>query len=212
MMCPRRSRHFWFFVLFVCAFLVAGKTTHACSCGARPTVLDSYDHSDEVVVVRVISVEKVAEDAQGLRHYVDGVRTTTAVVEKVFKGYAKVRDELIFAQRSGADCIWTFNEKSVGEEFLFYLNGPGKTSPYIQVEDPKLWLVDAFAKLWARRATVIAADGTAYELMALADLVKAKKTQRDKDWPMIRRLVEADYFRHRERPRRRFANSSNHPS
>jgi hypothetical protein len=27
--------------------------------------------------------------------------------------------------------------------------------------------------------------------------VQAKKTQRDKDWPMIRRLLEADYFRHR---------------
>jgi len=26
---------------------------------------------------------------------------------------------------------------------------------------------------------------------------KGKKTQRDKDWPMIRRLVEAHYFQHR---------------
>src|SRR5262249_46333804 len=35
-------------------------------------------------------------------------------------------------------------------------------------------------------------DGTVYELMSLPDLVQAKKTQRDKDWPMIRRLIEAD--------------------
>jgi hypothetical protein len=28
--------------------------------------------------------------------------------------------------------------------------------------------------------------------MALRDLVRVKKTQRDKDWPMVRRLVEAD--------------------
>jgi len=61
--------------------------------------------------------------------------------------------------------------------------------------------VDAFAKLWPRRSTLIAEDGTSYELMSLPDLVKAKKTQRDKDWPMIRRLVEADYFKHRERPK-----------
>jgi len=61
--------------------------------------------------------------------------------------------------------------------------------------------VDAFAKLWPRRSTLIAEDGTAYELMSLRDLVKAKKMQRDKDWPMIRRLVEADYFKHRERPK-----------
>jgi hypothetical protein len=61
--------------------------------------------------------------------------------------------------------------------------------------------VDAFAKLWPRRSTLLAEDGTSYELMSLPDLVKAKKTQRDKDWPMIRRLVEADYFKHRERPK-----------
>jgi hypothetical protein len=29
-------------------------------------------------------------------------------------------------------------------------------------------------------------------------LVQAKKTQRDKDWPMIRRLVEAHYFQNRD--------------
>lgn len=61
--------------------------------------------------------------------------------------------------------------------------------------------VDTFAKLWPRRSTLLAEDGTSYELMSLPDLVKAKKTQRDKDWPMIRRLVEADYFKHREQPK-----------
>jgi hypothetical protein len=61
--------------------------------------------------------------------------------------------------------------------------------------------VNSFAKLWPRRSTVLAEDGTSYELMSLPDLVKAKKTQRDKDWPMIRRLVEADYFKHREQPK-----------
>jgi hypothetical protein len=37
--------------------------------------------------------------------------------------------------------------------------------------------------------------------MSLPDLVKAKKTQRDKDWPMIRRLVEAHYAQNRDNPR-----------
>ena len=46
--------------------------------------------------------------------------------------------------------------------------------------------------LWERRTTLQADDGTLYPLMALPDLVRAKKTQRDKDWPMIRRLIEAD--------------------
>ncbi len=32
--------------------------------------------------------------------------------------------------------------------------------------------------------------------------MRAKKTQRDKDWPMIRRLLEAHYFQHRKNPSR----------
>ena len=54
--------------------------------------------------------------------------------------------------------------------------------------------VDAFATLWERRTVLATPDGETWDIMALADLVRAKKTQRDKDWPMIRALVEADYF------------------
>jgi hypothetical protein len=54
--------------------------------------------------------------------------------------------------------------------------------------------VDAFPKLWKRRTTIELPDGTTSDLLSLPDLVQAKKTQRDKDWPMIRRLVEAHYF------------------
>jgi hypothetical protein len=36
--------------------------------------------------------------------------------------------------------------------------------------------------------------GEAVDLLSLEDLVTAKKTQSDKDWPMIRRLVEQSYF------------------
>jgi hypothetical protein len=45
-------------------------------------------------------------------------------------------------------------------------------------------------------------DQTKCDLLGLPDLVRAKKTQRDKDWPMIRRLVEAHYFQHRRRATR----------
>jgi hypothetical protein len=51
-----------------------------------------------------------------------------------------------------------------------------------------------FAALWRRRTVIEMPDGTECALMSLPDLVVAKKTQRDKDWPMIRRLVEAHYF------------------
>ena len=57
--------------------------------------------------------------------------------------------------------------------------------------------VEAFPKLWARRTSLALPDGTRCEVMSLPDLVRAKKTQRDKDWPMVRRLIEAHYFEHR---------------
>jgi hypothetical protein len=60
--------------------------------------------------------------------------------------------------------------------------------------------VDSFEKLWERRTSVETEEGERIELMGLADLVAAKKTQRDKDWPMLRRLVEAHYAQHREHP------------
>ena len=61
--------------------------------------------------------------------------------------------------------------------------------------------VDAFDKLWRRRTTIELPDGTKCNLLSLPDLVQAKKTQRDKDWPMIRRLVEAHYFENQKRPK-----------
>ncbi len=60
--------------------------------------------------------------------------------------------------------------------------------------------VDPFSRLWSRRTVAVLADGMTFDLLSLPDLVRAKKTQRDKDWPMIRRLVEADYFERRASP------------
>src|ERR1017187_6980606 len=54
--------------------------------------------------------------------------------------------------------------------------------------------VDAFPKLWKRRTTIELPDGTRCDLGWRPDLVQARKTQRDKRWPMIPRLVEAHYF------------------
>lgn len=52
---------------------------------------------------------------------------------------------------------------------------------------------DDFTILWERRTTIEFDDGIRFELLGIEDLVLAKKTQRDKDWPMIRRLVDAHY-------------------
>ena len=60
--------------------------------------------------------------------------------------------------------------------------------------------VAPFEELWPRRTTMELPDGVIVDLLSLPDLVAAKKTQRDKDWPMIRRLLEAHYFRFRPEP------------
>ena len=59
---------------------------------------------------------------------------------------------------------------------------------------------DDFSALWDRRLTLQDSDGMTYEILGIEDLVKAKKTQRDKDWPMIRRLVDAHYDTFRDSP------------
>jgi hypothetical protein len=60
--------------------------------------------------------------------------------------------------------------------------------------------VDPFPQLWLRRTTIELAGSPAIDALALPDLIQAKKTQRDKDWPMIRRLVEAHVRAHWEHP------------
>jgi hypothetical protein len=60
--------------------------------------------------------------------------------------------------------------------------------------------VDDFETVWERRTSVADEAGCEWDLLSLPDLVQAKKTQRDKDWPMVRALVEAHYFSNRENP------------
>ena len=55
-----------------------------------------------------------------------------------------------------------------------------------------------FDELWERRLSLQDDGGMVYEILGIEDLVAAKKTQRDKDWPMIRRLVDAHYEQFRE--------------
>ncbi len=52
-----------------------------------------------------------------------------------------------------------------------------------------------FTEVWKRRKEIPVPEIGNIPVMGLADLVQSKKTQRDKDWPMIRRLVEADYLK-----------------
>jgi hypothetical protein len=56
------------------------------------------------------------------------------------------------------------------------------------------------AGMWERRVLIPIPGGAPVPVVALADLVATKKTQRDKDWAMIGQLVDADMVAHREAP------------
>ena len=60
--------------------------------------------------------------------------------------------------------------------------------------------VAPFAELWERRTSMEYGSAMRIEVMGLPDLVRSKKTQRDKDWPMIRRVLEAHFLQHRDQP------------
>lgn len=59
---------------------------------------------------------------------------------------------------------------------------------------------DEFPQLWERRQVFDLPRLGEVPVLSLPDLVQSKKTQRDKDWPMVRRLVEVDYEVHHEAP------------
>jgi hypothetical protein len=92
-----------------------------------------------------------------------------------------------------ADCLLR------GHSVHFRCHAPGVENIRLDVM-ARMRGVAAFDDLWPRRTTLEDESGQAIELMALPDLVAAKKTQRDKDWPMIRRLVESNYAQHRDAP------------
>ena len=64
----------------------------------------------------------------------------------------------------------------------------------------KMRRVDDFSEVWNRRKEISVPEIGNIPVMGLSDLVRSKKTQRDKDWPMIRRLVEADFLKTTDPP------------
>lgn len=53
---------------------------------------------------------------------------------------------------------------------------------------------EPFSRLWLRRSRVRVPGAGSIDIISLADLVESKKTQCDKDWLMLTRLVENDVF------------------
>lgn len=61
---------------------------------------------------------------------------------------------------------------------------------------PRLRAIPSFTAVWDRRTTFVDGDGVEYHLLCIPDLVKAKKAQRSKDWPVIELLVTIHYRQH----------------
>ena len=79
-----------------------------------------------------------------------------------------------------------------GHAVHFRCQAPGVEKLRIDVMTRLRDLPD-FDVLWQRRTTITEEDGLEVHLLSAPDLVQAKKTQREKDWPVISTLVEAHY-------------------
>lgn len=130
-------------------FCASAQIANACSCAVNETVDKDYLQTPNIVILKLQSVEKVAEGVQSYAY--GGVKQSKLTVEKVFKGNLKVGQEMTFAQGGGADCVWTFDEESVGQEYLFYLGDKpvsGKNSDRMissttfgkQTASPEVWM------------------------------------------------------------------------
>ena len=112
--------------LAVVAVLLHASISFACSCLPALSVLEDYEQSQVVMIVRVVSVQRVGEKPR--RSSDDGVQSSKLVVEKVYKGNVRVGEELTFAQGNGADCVWIFDEGFIGKRSLLYTNVPAAGS------------------------------------------------------------------------------------
>lgn len=110
----------------------------------------------------------------------------TANLDRLRNALADLQAEAIAVPALGAECL------QKGHAVHFRCHRP-------DVEGLRIDLMSryregpGFDDLWNRR-TAIEIEGEAVDLLALEDLVQAKKTQRDKDWPMIARLMERSYL------------------
>jgi hypothetical protein len=118
----RRILVLFFFLVSFLGLRFAAAT--ACVLLPLPTVLDEYERANVVITARVVSIEKTKEPDP--IHF--NIRSATMMVQKVFKGNLKVQDAISFAQGNGIDCLWEFDEKMIGREYLLYLSSPDEAS------------------------------------------------------------------------------------
>ncbi len=75
-----------------------------------------------------------------------------------------------------------------GHAIHFRCQAPGVEGLRVDLMS-KLRLLDRFETLWERRTTFVDDEGNEFNLLSVPDLVRSKKTSRNKDWPVIELLV-----------------------
>lgn len=115
-----RSRRISVILLSALALLFSANEANACSCFS-PSLEEAVESAGNIVILKLQAVEKYLESETDGWAAAGGIKQSRLTVEKVFKGNFKVGQELTFGQGGGADCIWTFDEESIGTEYLFFL-------------------------------------------------------------------------------------------
>lgn len=114
----QKNRLLIFIMLF--AFLLFGiETLKACSCAEKPTVLEDYEGSEDVIIAEITGVEKITDENE-MFYNSTGIKGAKMSVKKVFKGKLKEDGEVFFQAGNGVDCGVTFNEKDIGIKMLIY--------------------------------------------------------------------------------------------
>ena len=112
------------FVILV--IILSSNKADACSCESSQTVDKEIVKFANIAVFKLIAIKKLDKTKEP--SLADEKYSLT--VEKVFKGNLKVGETVTF--ENGFACIWNFDEKNIGSEFLFYLGEePKKNESWI---------------------------------------------------------------------------------
>lgn len=87
-----------------------------------------------------------------------------------------------------------------GHAIHFRCHAPGVEGLRVDLMS-KLRLLDPFETLWERRTTFVDEAGEEFNLLSVPDLVRSKKTSRNKDWPVIELLVNIHIHENSAAPR-----------
>jgi hypothetical protein len=87
-----------------------------------------------------------------------------------------------------------------GHAIHFRCHAPGVDGLRVDLMS-KLRLLAPFSTLWDRRTTFGDDAGNEFNLLSVPDLVRSKKTARNKDWPVLELLVNIHIHENRAAPR-----------